>query len=99
MALHLLSEREKDDLAQLVDTMVAYSITYKNSKPEPLEKILRHGTSADASPLFLDPPIDDFVKFKVFPYSNCLYLQFVSAYFDRLHLDSRAINLNILSFL
>ncbi|XP_020107967.1 chromosome transmission fidelity protein 18 homolog isoform X2 [Ananas comosus] len=64
VALHLLSEREKDDLAQLVDTMVAYSITYKNSKPEPLEKILRHGTSADASPLFLDPPIDDFVKFK-----------------------------------
>ncbi|XP_010241140.1 PREDICTED: chromosome transmission fidelity protein 18 homolog [Nelumbo nucifera] len=64
VALHLLSEREKDDLAQLVDTMVSYSITYKNTKPEPLSAISRHETSLDTSELSFEPPIHDFINFK-----------------------------------
>ncbi|KAH7672890.1 chromosome transmission fidelity protein 18 [Dioscorea alata] len=65
VALHLLSEREKDDLAQLVDTMVLYSLTYKNSKPEPAQKLFNKlGASADALVPSLDPPINDFTNFK-----------------------------------
>lgn len=33
-----MSEREKNELVQLVDTMVAYSVTYKNTKFEPQER-------------------------------------------------------------
>ncbi|KAJ0984088.1 hypothetical protein J5N97_002444 [Dioscorea zingiberensis] len=64
VALHLLSEREKYDLAQLVDTMVSYSLTYKNSKPEPMQKLFKFGTSDDALVPSLDPPINNFVNFK-----------------------------------
>ncbi|KAI0525293.1 hypothetical protein KFK09_004686 [Dendrobium nobile] len=64
IALHLFSEREKDDLAQLVDTMVSYSITYKNSKAEPLKGAHNNGTAKDVSILILDPPIGDFINFK-----------------------------------
>ncbi|XP_058094701.1 uncharacterized protein LOC131240469 [Magnolia sinica] len=64
VALHLLSEREKGDLAQLVDTMVSYSITYKNLKPEPQPITQRHEATSDASTLSFDPPIGDFVNFK-----------------------------------
>ena len=64
--MNLLSEREKDDLAQLVDTMVSYSLTYKNSKPEPAQKLfVKLGMSADALVPSLDPPINDFINFKV----------------------------------
>lgn len=65
VSLHLLSEREKEDLAQLVDTMVSYSITYKNLKSEPQPSIQRHEVASDAPVLSFDPPIGDFVKFKV----------------------------------
>ncbi|KAJ6838515.1 chromosome transmission fidelity protein 18-like protein [Iris pallida] len=64
VALHLLSEREKNDLAQLVDTMVSYSITYKHLKPEPLQNVNKFLAVSDAPELSLDPPIDNFVKFK-----------------------------------
>lgn len=67
VALNLLSEREKDELHQLVDTMVSYSLTYKYSKGDPQEKMqkLFADTSEDL-PLSLDPPISDFVNFKVY---------------------------------
>ncbi|XXG39699.1 hypothetical protein AAC387_Pa01g0590 [Persea americana] len=64
VALHLLSEREKDDLAQLVDTMVSYSITYKNLKFEPQPSMQRHEEASDAPVLSFDPPIGDFVNYK-----------------------------------
>lgn len=57
--MQLLSEKEKNDLAHLVSTMVSYSITYKNTKSD-----LRHEV-ADYSTLSFDPPISDFIKFKV----------------------------------
>ncbi|KAG1337747.1 chromosome transmission fidelity protein 18 [Cocos nucifera] len=71
VALHLLSEKERDDLAQLVDTMVSYSVTYKNSKPEPPQKAHKYGAVPDASVLCLDPSIDDFVKFKDYQSEHC----------------------------
>ncbi|XP_073010337.1 uncharacterized protein [Typha latifolia] len=64
VALHLFSEREKDELAELIDTMVSYCITYKISKIEPRERMQRYGASPDAPPLSLDPPINDFINFK-----------------------------------
>ncbi|XP_038981046.1 chromosome transmission fidelity protein 18 homolog [Phoenix dactylifera] len=71
VALHLLSEKEKDDLAHLVDTMVSYSITYKNSKSEPSQKVHKYGAVPDASVLCFDPPVDDFVKFKDYQWEHC----------------------------
>ncbi|XP_072975262.1 uncharacterized protein [Typha angustifolia] len=55
VALHLFSEREKDKLAQLVDTMFFYCITYTISKIEPPERMQGYGASPDAPPLSLDP--------------------------------------------
>ncbi|KAF8388368.1 hypothetical protein HHK36_027034 [Tetracentron sinense] len=71
VALHLLSEREKDDLAQLVDTMVSYSITYKNMKLEPLPSTPRHEATLDASALSFEPPITDFINFKGYRSGYC----------------------------
>ncbi|KAG5588588.1 hypothetical protein H5410_049022 [Solanum commersonii] len=62
VALHLLSEKEKADLAQLVNTMVSYATTYKNIKSDPY-LVMHHGAS-DASMLSLDPPIGEFINFK-----------------------------------
>ncbi|KAJ4813859.1 Chromosome transmission fidelity protein 18-like protein [Rhynchospora pubera] len=65
VALNLLSDSEKDDLHQLVDSMVAYSISYKYSKGEPGEKM--QNLFADASDdllLSLEPPISKFINFK-----------------------------------
>lgn len=63
VALHLLSEKEKADLAQLVNTMVSYATTYKNIKSDP-SRFMHHGAS-DVSMLSLDPPIGEFINFKV----------------------------------
>lgn len=65
VALQLLSEREKNDMAQLVSTMASYAITYKNVKSDPLPIKLRHEVALDASSLSFDPPINEFVGFKV----------------------------------
>lgn len=64
VAAHLFSEREKDDVDQLVDTMFSYFITYKNSKPENSRGPHNHVTVNDAPILILEPPIDDFTNFK-----------------------------------
>ncbi|KAL5990448.1 hypothetical protein ACLOJK_011350 [Asimina triloba] len=71
VALHLLSEKEKYDLAQLVDTMVSYSITYKNLKSEPQASAQKKEATSDTSALSFDPPISDFVNFKGY---NCGHL-------------------------
>lgn len=65
VALHLLTEKEKNDLAQLVSTMVSYSITYKNIKSTPLSCNQEHEAALDALGLSFDPPICDFISFKV----------------------------------
>lgn len=65
VALHLLSEKEKNDLDQLVSTMVSYSITYKNVKSDSLSSNLRQEMATDTLTLTFDPPISDFINFKV----------------------------------
>lgn len=65
VALHLLSEKEKRYLAQLVDTMVSYVITYKNVKSDPSSGSMKHEDALDSSMLSFEPPIGDFIKFKV----------------------------------
>lgn len=64
-AMHLLSEKEKDDLTQLVSVMVSYAISYKQIKSDPHSNSSRHEATLDGSVLALDPPIDGFVCFKV----------------------------------
>ncbi|KAG6731295.1 hypothetical protein I3842_01G122700 [Carya illinoinensis] len=72
VALQLLSEREKNDLAQLVSTMVSYAITYKNVKSDPLPIKPRHESALEASSLSFDPSIDDFVGFKDYNSGHCV---------------------------
>lgn len=64
MALHLLTEREKNDLAQLVSTMVSYSMTYKNIKSDHLSCKQENEAALDAASLSVDPPIHEFINFK-----------------------------------
>lgn len=63
--MHLLSDKEKNNMFQLVNTMVSYSLTYKNQKADPVPSILRHETVVDVSMLSFDPPIGDLINFKV----------------------------------
>lgn len=64
--MHLLSEKEKHDLAQLISTMVSYSLTYKSTKSDSLaSKSALDGIMDASSSLSLDPPISGFVNFKV----------------------------------
>ncbi|PSS24093.1 Chromosome transmission fidelity protein [Actinidia chinensis var. chinensis] len=72
VAVHLLSEKEKIDMTQLVNTMVSYSITYKNLKSNPLSSTLRNAAVLDASILSFDPPIVDLINFK--GYTPCHFL-------------------------
>ncbi|KAL5781478.1 hypothetical protein ACOSP7_006507 [Xanthoceras sorbifolium] len=71
VALHLLSEKEKNDLTQSVRAMVAYCITYKNLKSDPLSNNLGHEAALDASALSFDPPISDFINFKGYLSGHC----------------------------
>ncbi|XWS35110.1 hypothetical protein CRYUN_Cryun21dG0098100 [Craigia yunnanensis] len=64
VALHLLSETEKNNLAQLVNVMVSYSITYKNMKSDSLSGNLGHEAVLDASALSFEPPIGEFITYK-----------------------------------
>ncbi|OMO88327.1 hypothetical protein COLO4_20296 [Corchorus olitorius] len=64
VALHLLSETEKNDLAQLVNIMVSYSITYKNMKSDSPSTTLGQEAIVDALVLTFDPPIAEFIKYK-----------------------------------
>lgn len=73
VALNLLSEREKDELVQLVDTMVSYSITYRNTKLEPQERISGSMVSPDVPSLSLDPAINDIINFKVLFETSVLF--------------------------
>lgn len=66
----MLSEREKDELVQLVDTMVSYSVTYRNTKFVPQEKANLSVVPHEVSSLSLYPPINDVINFEV-----CLIFQ------------------------
>ncbi|KAH1229062.1 Chromosome transmission fidelity protein 18 [Glycine max] len=63
VAFQLLSDKEKNDLAQLVSTMVSYTITYKTVKSDMLPQTQRCEV-ADGLALSLVPPISDFINFK-----------------------------------
>nr|KYP50805.1 Chromosome transmission fidelity protein 18 isogeny [Cajanus cajan] len=63
VALQLLSDNEKNDLAQLVSTMVSYALTYKTMKLDMLPQTLKCEV-ADGLALSLVPPISDFINFK-----------------------------------
>ncbi|GMJ08266.1 CHROMOSOME TRANSMISSION FIDELITY 18 [Hibiscus trionum] len=62
VALHLLSETEKNNLAQLVNVMVSYSITYKSMKSDSLSS--GHELLSDTSALSFEPPIGEFIAYK-----------------------------------
>ncbi|KAL8122027.1 uncharacterized protein LOC141659384 [Apium graveolens] len=64
VALHLLTEKEKKDLVQLVNTMVSYSITYKSMKSNLVSSNPRYEVALDASVLTFDPPLGDLIHFK-----------------------------------
>ncbi|XP_062210694.1 uncharacterized protein LOC133912120 [Phragmites australis] len=64
VAQNLLSEREKDELVHLVDTMVSYSLTYRNTKFEPQQRANISVVSHDVPSLSLYPPINDVINFK-----------------------------------
>ncbi|CAL5206759.1 unnamed protein product [Lathyrus oleraceus] len=63
VALQLLSDKEKNDLAQLVSTMVSYAITYKKVKSDMLPNTLKYGVK-DELTLSLVPSISNFLNFK-----------------------------------
>ncbi|PNY17168.1 chromosome transmission fidelity protein, partial [Trifolium pratense] len=63
VALQLLSDKEKNDIAQLVSTMVSYAITYKKMKSDALPNTLKYEV-ADELSLSLVPSIGNFVNFK-----------------------------------
>ncbi|CAJ1967958.1 unnamed protein product [Sphenostylis stenocarpa] len=63
VALQLLSDKEKNDLTQLVSKMVSYAITYKTVKSDILPQTLKCEV-ADGLTLSLVPPISDFINFK-----------------------------------
>ncbi|WCJ24233.1 Replication factor C large subunit [Euphorbia peplus] len=64
VALHLLSQKQKHDLAQLVSAMVSYSVTYRNIKTDPLSSRQEPETASDISTLSFDPPICGLIRFK-----------------------------------
>ncbi|KAF3457642.1 hypothetical protein FNV43_RR02300 [Rhamnella rubrinervis] len=72
VAVNLLSDKEKNDLFQLISTMVSYSLTYRNIKTNSQPGDPRHEATLDASVLAFDPPINDFINFK--GYKSCHYV-------------------------
>lgn len=62
--MHLLSDKEKSDLGQLVNILVSYAISYKNIKSDRTSSS-RHEETLDATAISLDPPLNDFIHFKV----------------------------------
>jgi chromosome transmission fidelity protein 18 len=64
VASHLLSDRQKEQLAGLVMLMCSYSLTYKNVKSDPVLSSLREDAASDALVLALDPHLFDFINFK-----------------------------------
>ncbi|CAI9117844.1 OLC1v1019329C1 [Oldenlandia corymbosa var. corymbosa] len=72
VAMHLLSEKDKREFANLVELMVSYAVSYKNLKPSSLPGSLKHEEVIDAALLSFDPPLADFIKFK--GYDGCHFV-------------------------
>ncbi|AAB80638.1 T1G11.3 [Arabidopsis thaliana] len=72
VASHLLSDRQKEQLAGLVMLMCSYSLTYKNVKSDPVLSSLREDAASDALVLALDPHLFDFINFKLPEDLDCL---------------------------
>ena len=58
----MLTPKEKDEVTQLVDTMLGFGISYRHPKQGMLKA--NYGMEGQSA-LALDPPIDALVKFKV----------------------------------
>lgn len=65
VAAQLLTAKEKDEVAQLVDTMLGFGISYKHPKPGQFRA--EYGMEG-LSVLALNPPVDTLVKYKVTPF-------------------------------
>ncbi|XP_024380878.1 uncharacterized protein [Physcomitrium patens] len=63
VATQLLTSKEKDEIVQLVDTMLGFGLSYRHPKAGMLKA--DHGIDGHSS-LTLDPPIDTLVKYKEF---------------------------------
>ncbi|KAL8486812.1 hypothetical protein ACS0TY_023487 [Phlomoides rotata] len=68
VAFHLLSDKEKSDLGQLVNTLVSYALSYKNIKSDRTSSS-RHEDTLETTTISLDPPLSDFIHFK--GYNSC----------------------------
>ncbi|GAB2221775.1 hypothetical protein Drorol1_Dr00012963 [Drosera rotundifolia] len=64
VAIQLLSDREKTDLAQLVSTMVAYCVSYKSTKSDSLMNNSSNKGAIDTFSLSFDPPIEALTIFE-----------------------------------
>lgn len=62
VAPQLLSVKEKEEVTELVDTMIGFGISYKHQKPGMARA--QYGVDAQSA-LVLDPPIDSLVKYTV----------------------------------
>lgn len=72
VASQLLSEKEHEEIIELVNTMIDYAIIYKKAKvPSPNGTQIQDSTS-DSLGLCFDPPIHDFVNFKDYTVSHCV---------------------------
>ena len=60
VAPQLLSQSEKEEMNQLIDTMISYGINYKITKPS----FSSDGFMESHGPIF-DPPIHKIIQFKV----------------------------------
>lgn len=72
VASQLLSEKEHEEINELVNTMIDYAITYKKGKvPSPNGFQIQDSTS-DSLGLCFDPPIHDFVNFEDYTLRHCV---------------------------
>ncbi|XP_024521567.1 chromosome transmission fidelity protein 18 homolog [Selaginella moellendorffii] len=65
VASNLLSQQEREDLKQLVDTMISYGLRYKKSKADNLTVQKFSGEA-----FLLDPPLHTFITFKEYAHSH-----------------------------
>lgn len=65
VAAQLLTPKEKEELTQLVDTMISFGISYKHPKLGMLSANNSENILEGQSVLMLEPPLDMLVKFNV----------------------------------
>ena len=65
VATQLLTSKEKEELTELVDTMIGFGISYKHPKQGMLSANKAANVLEGQSVLMLEPPLDMLVKFNV----------------------------------